>query len=115
MRLRRALRHRLLGLIARYRPLYPADGVGRVAGLTLADVEAACDWDRLQREGSAPLATNPLAVAGLRFSRIFPHQLLWTRPDGKVVVVDVAHAVTLIHDALEQRDLQSRLPSWAEH
>jgi hypothetical protein len=85
------------------------------AELTLVDVETACGWKRLQLDGLAPLDTNPLEVTGLRFSRLFPRQLLWRHEDGKVVVVDLVQATTLVHETLERRRLQERLPSWSEH
>ncbi len=100
----------MVKLLAHYRPLYPCELEARRDPLTLSGLEEACGWSRLLEQGQVPRGSNPLAVAQLRLSNLFPGQLLWTRDDGKVVVVDVDEAVQVIHAAAAYVP-QSRLSS----
>ena len=108
---RQALRQLMVKLLAHYRPLYPCELEARRDPLTLSDIKEACGWLQILEQGRVPHGSDPLAVAQLRVSNLFPGQLLWTRDDAKVVVVDMDEAVQIIYAAAEQYVPQSRLPS----
>jgi hypothetical protein len=101
----------MVKLLAHYRPLYPCELEARRDPLTLTSIEEACGWSRLLAQGRVPHGSDPLGLAQLRLSNLFPGQLLWTRDDGKVVVVDVDEAVQVIHAAAALYVPQSRLSS----
>ncbi len=101
----------MIKLLAHYRPLYPCELETRRDPLTLTSIEEACGWAQLLEQGRVPHGSDPLQVAQMRVSNLFPGQLLWTRDDGKVVVIDVNEAVQVIHAAAALYVPQSRLPS----
>jgi len=84
----------------RWTPLFPDKT--EPAMLTLEEFTAACDWDRLVTAGVVAPHEEPLGLAGLRLSTIFPRHLLRRRDDGRLVPITLDDAVALVRLTLAQ-------------
>jgi len=95
---RRGLRARV---VERWTPLFP--DAAATEPLTAGEFAAACGWPDLVAAGTVAADEDPLALAGLRLSSIFPRHLLRRRDDGRLVPVAVDDAVALVRLTLAQR------------
>jgi hypothetical protein len=91
-------------LVDRWTPLFAAETT--IASLTAEEFATACDWERLRSSGVVANHEEPLGLAGLRLSSIFPRHLLRRRDDGRLVPIafDDARALVRLTLALEGRD-----------
>lgn len=87
-------------IVERWTPLFPDET--EPAMLTLEEFTAACDWDRLVATGVVASHEEPLGLAGLRLSTIFPRHLLRRRDDGRLVPITLDDAVALVRLTLAQ-------------
>lgn len=94
---RRGFRERI---VERWTPLFTDDV--EIAALTVEEFAAACGWDELRADGVVREDEEPMALAGLRLSSIFPRHLLRIRDDGRLVPIDVEDAVALVRLTLAQ-------------
>jgi len=91
----------------RWTPLFEDEA--EVAPITAEEFAAACDWERLRATGAVAAHEEPLGIAGLRRSSIFPRHLLRRRDDGRLVPIAFDEAVALVRLtlALEGREQRS--------
>lgn len=98
-RRRLGLRRRI---VERWTPLFD-DEDGNEA-LTVEEFAAACGWADLVADGVVDADEEPLGLAGLRLSVIFPGHLLRVRDDGRLVPVSLDEAVALVRIAARGRE-----------
>lgn len=84
----------------RWTPLFEDEA--EVAPLSDEEFAAACDWERLRSTGVVAAHEEPLGIAGLRLSSIFPRHLLRRRDDGRLVPIAFDDAVALVRLTLAQ-------------
>lgn len=94
-------------IAARWTPLFEDED--EVTPITDEEFAAACDWERLRTTGAVAAHEEPLGIAGLRRSSIFPRHLLRRRDDGRLVPIAFDEAVALVRLtlALEGRGQRS--------
>lgn len=96
-RRRRGVRQRIA---ERWTPLFEDEA--DVAPISDEELATACDWERLRAAGVVAPHEDPLGIAGLRRSSIFPRHLLRRRDDGRLVPIAFDDAVALVRLALAQ-------------
>lgn len=90
----------------RWTPLFDEENV--VDALTADEFADACDWERLRASGVVDAHENPLSVAGLRLSSLFPRHLLRRRDDGRLVPIALDDAVALVRLTVAQNGRTAR-------